>query len=109
MADYAETQTTARSWTRGCRVILDNPYLGKPSMYFQEERVTEGPGGRTSLPAGGVSAAFDPAAMVELIDPETLLPMGAEVPQQMVYLIIFSMYMSLARERDALAAADPTT
>jgi hypothetical protein len=109
MADYDEQVITGRRWKRGCRVIISNPLGEQPQVYFQEELVTEIGGARSILPAEGVAAPFVPSAMIDLIDPDTLQPMGVSMPQSVAHAVLFSLYIKLARERDAREASQSQT
>ena len=50
---------------------------------------------------GNLSVVFDPAAVIDLVDPATGLPTGQTMTHGDVYVALHSLYLQLATERDA--------
>lgn len=99
--NYGETPITGKRWRRAARVIIGNPYGGPAWITYDEEQMTDVEGDTHAAPCGALGAAFDPGAVIELIDPVTLEPIGVSMPQSQVYLALFSHFVALARKRDA--------
>jgi hypothetical protein len=67
MSDYKESPITGVTWTRACRVVLDNPQGGVPSCMFVEEEATRiGTNKVFTQPVANLSAAMDPANPLHL-------------------------------------------
>jgi hypothetical protein len=60
MSDYKESTAPGTSWTRACRVSIENPHNGAPSLMFVEEEVTV-IGDKTIIqPVSNLTAQMDP-------------------------------------------------
>jgi hypothetical protein len=110
--NYKETNLSGVSWMRCRAVTIHNPlpgmgevdfkaqnYVG-PVAYFQEEKVISIDGAQTVADAGACRKVFNPAEAIPMLDPETGEPTGATVTQGELYVILFSLYMQTALERD---------
>lgn len=100
-AFYRERTIIRKTWRRTHRVEINNPYLGQPTIRFDEEDIEDTGGVLRSTPAEGVFCDFDPKALIPLVDPDTLEPTGDTISMAGCYLAILSLYMSLAGARDA--------
>lgn len=113
--NYKETNLSGVSWLR-CRAVTINntlPGMGEldhqtqthlgPVAYFQEEKVISIDGVQTVVDSGACRKVFVPTDAIPLLDPETGEPTGATVTQGELYVILFSLYMQAALERDAAA------
>ena len=110
--NYKETTLSGTSWTRCRTVVITNPLAGTgpidpstnapfgPTANFHEEKVISIDGKQTTVDAGSCRKAFDPAATIPLLNPETGEPTGATVTHAELYAILFSLYMQTAVERD---------
>lgn len=115
MSNYKETIIAGSRWTRACKVILDNPYQGVPSIFFEEEEVIAAEGmlvrqGVQRLLGGDVVERFtDPAIAFPLIDPATDAVVGSATHGQL-YAMIYSLYKQQAAVRDdrLVAVVQPT-
>ena len=109
MADYKETTVNGKSWDRAQLAIISNHYGQVPTVTYQEERILALDTGNIQRPLGQISYQIDPAAEIELRDPETLLPTGDSIPVAVVHQALLSDYINRAEARDAaLAAPEPT-
>jgi len=101
MANYKEQTVTGAKWTRSNRVVIQNPYQGVPTIYFNEEEITAlSDGLKHSRPNGGLTKEFsDPMGEFPLIHPETGVQIGTATYQE-VYVLLHSLYIALANERD---------
>ena len=97
---YGVQTISGQSWLRAHRVTVTNPYLGQPKITFDEERIREVEGVRTTAPTGVLSMNVDLAAPIDLYDPSTGLPLGQQMTQQDVYVALYSVYRALAAARD---------
>jgi len=110
MSDYRQQQGVALSWRRAAQVTINNPLAGVPSLGFQEEDVVQANGQTFRTPLGATSALtvpFDPAGSIALVNPETGAPLGATVSHQELYVILYSVYLKAAQDRDIAAEAPP--
>lgn len=99
--NYRESTGSATSWRRANCVIITNPLnnLAAASVSFTEEDVMQKGDFIVTRPAEGISATFDPNGTFDLLDPAT----GAvirQVTHMELYTILYSLYISLAVERD---------
>lgn len=60
MPDYKETDVTGKSWWRAKSVIIGNPYLGTPSIGYEEEECVLIGTDVIKRPVGGLAASYDP-------------------------------------------------
>uniref|UniRef100_A0A831U083 Uncharacterized protein n=1 Tax=Geobacter metallireducens TaxID=28232 RepID=A0A831U083_GEOME len=87
--NYKETNISGTQWQRACRVIINNPYRGVPSIIYCEEAVTiDASGNTTATPVAEVSCTFDPNNKSHVS----------------IYRALNALYMQLAEERDAKEA-----
>ena len=99
--NYKQTTLSGTSWTRCRCVTITNPLAGDAATaYYQEEKVIGIDGAQTTVDAGSCRKAFDPAATIPMLNPETGEATGATVTHAELYAILFSLYMQTAVERD---------
>lgn len=108
MAEYRESPITGRKRMRSYRVTAHNPANGARAIEFAEEWLTELDDGRyINEPAGSIRRDFtDPTAQFALLNPETGEPVGLSATYLQVYVMLHSLYMHLAAQRDAEQAAE---
>lgn len=101
MAEYKETPITGTKRMRSYRVVANNPASGARSIQFDEEYLTTLDDGRfINEPAGSLRRPFDdPAGKFDLVHPETGTKIGSASYLD-VYVLLHSLYMHLATERD---------
>ncbi len=105
MPNYREVIGTSEIRRRSFQVVIDNPLNDTPRVTFQEEEIITLPDGRVMHnPVSGVGEMFDPNGVIDLLDPNTDLPVGVTMTQQQVFLALYSQYIALAKARDAGAA-----
>lgn len=109
MPNYKESAISGTKWTRSCRVSLDNPYQGIPSITFEEEQIVQADGAVIKQPvfltaSNAVRQNFtDPNVTFPLLDPATDQAIGTATHGQ-VYALLYSLYKALAVARDARSA-----
>lgn len=111
--NYKESSLTGTSWVRCRTVTITNPLpapegaglieaaAAVPRAFFQEEKVIAIDGVNSVVDAGACSQAFAPAELIPLRDPDTGALTGASVSQGELYVILYSLYMQTAIDRDA--------
>jgi hypothetical protein len=101
---YNDVPITIQQRRRACQVVIDNPKVGAPRISFLEEIVRAFPDGTSeAVPVPGMTLEYDPALVVNLIDPTTGAPTGQTLTAQQMYVSLYSLYFQLAQARDALA------
>lgn len=101
MSNYQQTQAPGTAWRRCHKVILDNPVNGARTALFLEQEVAT-VGERTiASEAGFCKSDFDPEAMLLIRNPETGEPTGGYVTQGYLYLLLHSLYLAVAEQRDS--------
>lgn len=100
MADYKETTVDGVAWQRCKAVRIDNPRVGAITAYFDEERVVAFDTESVARDVGVVSREFSPASTIPLLNPETLQPTGSTITHQDLYVMLFSLYIQVATDRD---------
>ena len=108
MADYKQTDIAGSKYQRACRIMIENPIGGPPSVVFVEEEITTVTGQNPiHRLVGRLPVAYDPNEMVTMIDPTTNLPTETVYPASLAQWIIYSIYWKKAGERDVELAARP--
>lgn len=108
MAEYKEVPIAGRKRMRSYRVVANNPASGARSIRFDEEWLTELDDGRfINEPAGGIVRDFsEPGTQFDMLNPETGEVIGKASYLQ-VYILLHSLYMHLALERDNTPPPEP--
>ena len=76
--------------------------------FDEERRIALADGTSVGTPAGAIQKAFtDPSIELPLLNPETGEPVGQQITYGFVYAVLWSLYMTLAAERDAAVVEDP--
>lgn len=106
--DYRKAAIAGEEWQRCLHVECNNPYAGTPTIRFDEERrMLLGNGTTIGVPAGSVTEEFtDPAVLFPMLDPVTNAPIGQDASYGALYAMLFSVYIYLAKRRDAGGGAD---
>lgn len=84
------------AYRRCSQIIIDNPHGGVPTVTFGQETIIGAPSGSLHVPMSPMQMAFDPAARIPVIDPETGEPTGDEITQADLYGLLYSAYFALA-------------
>ena len=102
MTEYKEQQLAGKLWTRGCRVIIDNPRNSTPTIsVFEEKVLLVEDGSEITTPVGSFANDFNPEAVFTMFDPTTNQEMkGTTFSGQDLYNMVFSYYMNRAIARD---------
>lgn len=105
MANYKQTEVAGTAWQRACRLVLDNPTKGAGSVLIVEETAVDlGNGSIMAQPTGNLGTEFKPGALIDIYNPLTGEKTGATITHDEYYALSYSVYMTLAAERDALQA-----
>lgn len=99
--DYKSSQLSGSQWQRCNRVVINNHYGSTPQITLNEEVISEVGGKVFREDAGAISVAFNPDAVVELLNPTTGEPLGATMTQGQIHVALWSLYMTSALARDA--------
>jgi hypothetical protein len=105
MADYKQSDVMGTQWRRCYYVEISNPYAGMAAITFREQDVIAVPSTNIMRDVGRLVDNFDPTRMIPLIDPATGELTGDELPEGLVYQLLYSKYMALAHARDEREAA----
>jgi hypothetical protein len=105
--EYKQTDVTGAAWQRCHQIVIDNPLNATPLIRFDEQRIVTAAGAASTTPLGSLTAPFDPAAEIPLIDPQMGEPTGETVTHGALYAALYSAYMQQALARDAAATPDP--
>ena len=102
MPDYKAQTKVVSTWQRCYRITIENPYAATPSIRFDEEVMTVVDNETSSSVVGRFVRDFvDPENTFSLYDPQTGEKTGSTMTHGEVYAVLWSLYMSLADERDA--------
>jgi hypothetical protein len=105
MSNYNESEVTGVKWTRSSGGQFSNPYQGVPSISFQEEElITFSDGSVIKQPSNSPythlsTSMTDQSREFDLLNPMTGEVIGVSKFQD-VFVILHSLYMSLAKDRD---------
>lgn len=111
MANYNESTVNGVKWTRSNSVRIFNDYAQPGKVCFDEEEIVSLGGAdfmRKQL--GSIEQTLTPENILtefNLLNPETGDTIGTATYQQ-VYVLLHSLYLHLAAERDAAAVVVPT-
>lgn len=103
MMNYQESQIQGSTWTRCRAVTVVNPHAStgeKIMAYFQEEKAIAFDNTVLLSNRGSCGVAFDAAATVAMLDPQTGQPTGQTFTHADLYKMLFSLYMDTAKKRD---------
>ena len=103
MSEYKEQTLVGKQWTRGCRVIIDNPRNMTPTISIFEEKVISLEDEQEVVTSiGSFAQNFDPKEVFQLYDSETNLPVDGETfTAELLYKYLYSYYINKAVERDS--------
>ena len=101
LSNYKETTISGESYQR-CRLIeIDNQYNQVPNIIFSEERINIlGEHVITDVPNAPIVVQFNPDEVINIYNPETLLPVGSTITMGEMYVFLFSAYLHYAHARD---------
>lgn len=108
MPEYKQTAVSGDAWQRCHQIVIDNPLSATPLIRFDEQRVVVAAGASSTTPMGSLTAPFQPAAEIPLIDPQTGELTGENITHGALYAALYSAYMQQAAARDAAAMPDET-
>jgi hypothetical protein len=100
MVNYKQSEVVGQQWRRCNSIQISNPYNGQATLVFGEEEIISLPGADIQRPMVPLSAVFDPTKEIPLVNPNTGELTGESISEMDVYIILFSKYMALAKERD---------
>jgi hypothetical protein len=109
--DYKQSDEVGTSWQRCNNLGVINPLAGDttllpgqptiPTIFFSEEKVINLGGETIRKPAGGCQKEFNATDVIPLLNPSTNEPLGTTATHQDLYVLLYSLYMQTALERDA--------
>ena len=97
---YGVQAITGQSWLRANRVTILNPYLGQPTISFDEERITEIASQRASATTRTLTTNVVLTDAIDLYDPTTGVSLGAQMTHAQIYVALYSLYRALAVAQD---------
>jgi len=102
MTNYKQSDiNSGAAWTRAYQVLVENPYNQIPTITFNEEEIVDT---GTTVMSKHVYALqkemTDPSATFDIINPIDGSVIGTSSYQE-VYVLLSSLYIALAAERDA--------
>lgn len=113
MANYKETNLAGVSWVRCKNITITNPIAGAvesgslkpliPTAYFKEEKVISIDGIQNTIDVGICYKSFNPTDVINLRNPETGELIGTTATHEELYVLLYSLYLQTAEERDAAA------
>lgn len=103
--DYKQASIAGSQWHRFSRIVINNPRPGAPSITCVEQEVTALASDEIARDVGNLNFAFDPAAVIAVLDPTTNVATGATTTGAQIYALVYSYVMSEAAKRDAALAA----
>ena len=105
MSNYNQSNITNGSvYTRSYHISLEDPLSGIPSVSFNEENVIEAGTATYTSPTGNPPISVqmtDPSVVFNLINPQDGTTVLGQCTYEQVYVMIYSLYLSLAQMRDA--------
>ena len=103
-SNYKQTSIVGDSWIRARRVVVENPYQGRPTISFVEEKVINLPGNTPlTFLTGGLKETLTTVNATQefnLVNPITGDVIGVATLQD-VQVMLHSLYYHLAAVRDA--------
>lgn len=101
MPNYNSTGVSGEAYTRCKSLVVINEKGATPVVQFNEETYYDIPGHEMGVPSGNFSVAYEPTKTILLIDPNSGHSLGTSVTQEYLQLILYSLYIQCAHERDA--------
>lgn len=84
------------SYTRCHQIIIDNRLDEPPAITFAQEQIVTAGGRALHIPQPSVGMAFDPQAVIPILDPETGADTGTSITQAEAYALLYSAYVAAA-------------
>lgn len=113
-ANYKQTNATGSLWTRCRQISINNPLGQLTTVQFSEEEAVSIGDKTMTQPGRLINAAFNPASVFDLVNPDTGEVIG-ESSHMQVYVLLHSLWLSQAKQQDIIdsigsapaAAEDP--
>ena len=106
MPNYNEASLSGSEYTRCYEIRIANQLDQIPIIEFKEQRITTLSNGKTITDnIGLLEVSFNPAMLIELIDPTTGQQTGQTITFADVYAILYSAYIKQATIRDSANVA----
>ncbi len=103
MPNYNESAIAGSQWQRCGAVVILNPYQSTPTIRMDEELIVDVGGEKFTKGVGSLNFPFNPAEVIQLIDPETGASLGQSMTAMQVYVALHSLYIAKAQARDQQA------
>ncbi len=110
MPDYNESSVAGTRWKRACRINIENPLNGTPSVLFAEEEVINLGEGVEPIKqlVSNLSVPFSLSDTFPIRNPETgEVIEGQTGTQAQLYALMVSAYWHYALARDAAPPPPP--
>jgi len=105
MANYNEITITGTSWTRCKEVYITNQYGRTPGIIFGEEKVVILDDTASTIPSKDeIKVTFEANETFPLLNSSTGEPTGTTYTHKQLYEILYSLYITSAKARDAIVA-----
>lgn len=102
--NYKSNTETGEVYTRCFNLTVNNPLNAVPTVNMMEETVFSIAGKTITQPGRFLTKTFVPTQTVELVDPETGVPLGQSITHQELYVMLFSLWLATAKEHDQAEA-----
>ena len=114
MTNYKESTLVGSVYTRAKTLTIHNPLTGlvndytkalehKKRVIFAEETIANINNTYVAISESMCHTEFNPTSIINLRNPETGEPTGNTVSHAELYVILYSLYLQTAEERDAAA------
>lgn len=104
MSKYQKTDTTEvkSEWQRCDGITMTRPLNGAPTVVFSEEKVTQFGDREFREPTGGIGIQVtDMSKKFDIYNPITQEKTGGQMSYQDLYILLYSIYLTKAIERDS--------
>lgn len=100
MPNYQEATVSGTKWQRCNQVVINNPYQGQPRVEMREEVIARIENDTFIQTAAGLRFDFDPSEIIQLRNPANGEFTGQTMSMEQVYVVLWSLYLQKAAERD---------
>lgn len=102
MPNYKESNVTGTKWQRSYAASISNKVGELPKITFFEEEVVVVGDNTITRHLGQIDETFiRPQTEFELLNPTDDSPTGQFATYEQLYVLLYSLYNSLAKDRDA--------
>jgi len=98
--NYNQTQISGQSWQRAKKITIQNELNQLPFFEFEEEKIVIVDNDVISKPCGVLAFDVVDTDSFDLLNPQTGEPSGQTMTMAQLRLILTSLYLHKAQERD---------